>query len=199
MRDSEDALIAAARAGDAQALDTLLTRHLPAVHAFVRLRAGALIRAKESSADIVQSVCREVLRGIDNFRHGGDDAFRQWLFTTVVRKLSDRDDRYRALRRDAGREAAGVARSTGGDRSLLDAYATLATPSKEAIAREEVERIESAFADLPDEYREVITLARIVRLPHADIARAMGKSEGAVRKLLFRALRVLAERLDPDA
>jgi DNA-directed RNA polymerase specialized sigma24 family protein len=42
----------------------------------------------------------------------------------------------------------------------------------------------------------VISLARIVGLSHAEIAKEMGRSEGAVRTLLSRALARLATLLD---
>ena len=67
------------------------------------------------------------------------------------------------------------------------------------MAREELERIESAFDRLPEEYREVITLARIAGLSRAEIAERMGRREGAVRTLLSRALARLAELLDERA
>jgi type IV pilus assembly protein PilW len=78
-------------------------------------------------------------------------------------------------------------------RGLLDCYRTFCTPSGVLQAREEVERIEAAFDALPDDYREVITLSRIVGLSHAEIAERSGRSEGATRTLLYRALGRLAE------
>jgi RNA polymerase sigma factor (sigma-70 family) len=57
------------------------------------------------------------------------------------------------------------------------------------MTAEELERLEAAFDRLPDDYREVITLARLVGLPLAAIGRQMGgRSEGAVSMLLARAL-----------
>jgi RNA polymerase sigma-70 factor, ECF subfamily len=197
MSQPEDTLIAAAQAGNQDAMETLLKRHLSAVHAFVRLRAGPMIRGKESSLDIVQSVCREALQGLANFRHGGQEGFRQWLLTAVVRKLADRDAHYHAQKRDVAREAhPAPGAGSDADRDLLDAYATFVSPSRQAMVREEIARVERAFAELEDDHREVITLARIVGLSHAEIALRLDRSEGAVRKLLFRALRVLAEKLD---
>ena len=61
------------------------------------------------------------------------------------------------------------------------------------------ERLQRAFSTLPDEYREVITLARVVGLPHAEIAVKLGKSEGAVRILLHRALARLAHSTGAEA
>ena len=53
----------------------------------------------------------------------------------------------------------------------------------------------AALAELSEEHREVITLARIVQLPHEVIAESMGRSEPAVRQLLVRALLGLSQRL----
>ena len=202
MTDSSDPLIDAARAGDPDAIERLLARHLPELHAFVRLRAAPHIRAKEETADIVQSACRDVLAQLDRFQYDGPVGFRRWLFTTVMRKIVDRDEHWRAQKRDVGREArsfAPSATSTSGRDDFGGAYHSFLTPSRELMAREEIARVEEAFASLPDDYRNVITLSRIVGLSHAEIGQEMGKTEGAARKLLFRALRVLAERLDiPD-
>jgi RNA polymerase sigma-70 factor (ECF subfamily) len=64
------------------------------------------------------------------------------------------------------------------------------------MAKEAVERIEAALDALPEDYREVITLAKLVGLSRAEIGEVMGRSEGAVRTLLFRAQARLAELLD---
>jgi hypothetical protein len=52
----------------------------------------------------------------------------------------------------------------------------------------DMRRLEVVFAQLPEDYRQVITLARIVGLSHAEIAGEMGRNEGTVRVLLHRAL-----------
>jgi RNA polymerase sigma-70 factor (ECF subfamily) len=167
-------------------LELLLERHLPALRAFVRLRAGRTVAARESSSDLVQSVCRELLQGAGRFEYDGEAAFKSWLFTAALRKIVEKDRYYRAEKRDAAREA-----GTGGDAedaSLLDGYATLITPSRDVAVREQLARVERAFEQLSDEQREVVTLARIVGLPHAEIARQLGRSEEATRQLLRRAM-----------
>ena len=54
--------------------------------------------------------------------------------------------------------------------------------------------LEAAFDDLPEHYREVVTLSRIAQLSRAEIARQMGRTEASVRNLLSRALIALAHR-----
>jgi len=179
-----------AAAGERAAVDALIARYLPELHAFVRLRAGPVVRARESSSDIVQSVCREVLEHIDRFQFPSESAFKQWLYTTALRKILNRHDYWLAQKRDAQREVGLGADASGSfdEGALLDCYGRFSSPSRGAVRREELERIERAFERMPEEYREVITLAHLVGLSRAEIAQQMGKSEGAVRVLLHRAL-----------
>lgn len=182
-----------AAAGDERALETLLEAHLADLRAFVRLRIGPELRAREASSDLVQSVCREILQKGERFRHPSDASFRRWLFTTALRKIADRADHWRAEKRDGGREQRWP--THGGDGDLAPRYRAFSSPSQHAIAREELARIESAFEELGDEQREVITLAQVAGLSRAEIAAHMGRSEGAVRVLLHRALARLTELL----
>ncbi|MFO0983416.1 MAG: hypothetical protein U1E76_17065 [Planctomycetota bacterium] len=107
----------------------LLVRHLPGLRAFVRLRAGKVIRARESSCDLVQSVCREILQRAGQFQHGDEAGFRQWLYTTALRKIANRAEYYRAARRDAAREI-----GPQSDDELAACYQHVATPSQELIS-----------------------------------------------------------------
>ena len=174
-------LTALAADGDRGALEALLEHHIPELSAFVRRRASPLLRSRESSSDLVQSVCREVLENAGRFRHASGTAFRQWLFATALRKLVDRRDFWMAQRRDALREVpleADGATSNDSD----------STPSRSAIVREEMERLERAFQLLDDDQRRIVTLAHFVGLSRREIAQELGKSEGAVRVALHRAL-----------
>jgi RNA polymerase sigma factor (sigma-70 family) len=183
-------------AGDDSAMEELLRQHLPELRAYVRLRVGREIREMESASDIVQSVCREILQHRERFRFPGVDGFRRWLYTTALRKLSKRARTYRAVKRDAAHVPYEEGQDGAAARDLLAGYRSFCTPSRAAQAREEVARIEAAFDQLPDDYREVITMARILGMPHAAIAEQTGRSEGATRMLLYRALERLSEVLE---
>ena len=61
---------------------------------------------------------------------------------------------------------------------------------------EEIARLEAAIDQLPEEQREVITLAHLVGLSRADIGAQMGRTEEAVRALLHRAKARLSILLD---
>ena len=189
-------LVEAAARGEGKAVDRLLERHLPGLRAFVRLRSDRAVRAKESSSDLVQSVCREVIQGADNFEYRGMAAFKGWLFTAALRKIIEKDDYYSAQKRDVSKNVPLQNSSAEGNENLLAAYSGICSPSQAAQSREELERVEKAFDELPDEYREVITLARIAGLSHAEIAQQLGRSEPACRQLLKRAMVRLAVLLE---
>jgi RNA polymerase sigma-70 factor (ECF subfamily) len=194
MDETFDALVGRALAGEGGALPRLIEHCLPGLRAWIRLQTGEALRAKESASDLAQSVCLELLQDLSSFEYRGEAAFRQWLYRAAERKIRDRARYWQAERRDVAREQRPRAEDERAD-ELLDCYATFCTPSRVAVAREELARIETAFAALSPEHREVILLARMLGLPHAEIAQRMHRSEGAVRVLLFRALAELAEEL----
>jgi RNA polymerase sigma-70 factor (ECF subfamily) len=183
-------LVAKATAGDAPSLDALLIRYLPRLRAFVRVRVNAMVRQRESCSDLVQSVCREVLAGASGFRWQGEGPFRAWLFRTALNKILERTRSMTQQKRDVRRESPGSDADYGG----LAGHDP--TASQLAQAAELRERMERAFDLLGEEYREVIALSRIVGLSHAEIAEQMGRSEGAVRMLLSRALVAYTEAME---
>jgi len=185
----ERRLVERAAGGDDSAVEELLVRNIPRLRAFVRLRCGPELRAKESASDLVQSMCRDVLQNMDGFRWEGAESFRAWLYTAAARKVADRAEFWRAQRRDPGREHG------AGDEALLAVYRESATPSRVLAGREGVEHIERAFDDLSPDYREAVLLSRVLGLPRAEVARRMGKSEDSVRDLLFRGLAQLSKKL----
>lgn len=196
MEDSPD-LASKAAQGDGTAVERLLERHLPAVRAFVRAHMGQKLRAKESSSDLVQSVCRELLTHQDRFQHPGEHGFEAWLFTTARRKIANRARDFERQKRDVGREVGNLSESAVAD--LGAAYARISSPSGKLLRAEEVARLEAAIDQLPAEHREVVTLAHLVGLSRAEIGVQMGKSEEAVRALLARAKARLAMLLGEPA
>lgn len=189
MSDGFDELQRSATAGDEGALDRMVARFLPRLHAFVRVQMGAGLRRREASADVVQSVCRELLEGRERFEFRGEGAFLSWLLKAAMNKLRERARFFDRQRRAIDRE-----------QPLPDgaAYAGL-SPSGEVMGKEEVERLEQALSELPDDYREIVVLARIVGMSHQDIADHLGRTKPSVRNALGRAITRLGQALrDPD-
>ncbi len=188
--DSEvERLLATAHAGGREALEQLLERHSPQLHAYVRVRLANGLEPRESSVDVVQSVCRQVLSARSSYEFDSEERFRAWLFTAAVNKMREKVRRHRGQRRDRAREERSI------DSDQVTAAAFQGTPSQEAIGKETASAVAAALAALSEEHREVVTLARLVRLPHRVIAEVMDRSEPAVRKLLGRAILELASEL----
>jgi RNA polymerase sigma factor (sigma-70 family) len=64
------------------------------------------------------------------------------------------------------------------------------------IVRQELDAVEAALATLTDEQREAIALRFFSGLSAREAAEAMGKQEGTVRGLQFRAIAALRRQLE---
>ena len=189
--------IAAARRGDPRAVDSLFARNLPPLVAFIRSRAGKAIAARESAVDIAQSVFREVLQDVDQIQLQGEAAFKNWLFMQATRKVLDRAKFLQRERRDIAREVAMPEPGPAAD-ALLACYASIATPSQHAVAREELARFETAVQQLPEKQRDAVTMSRLMGLSYPQIAETMEMTESAVRGLVARGLAALSSELEEE-
>lgn len=187
-------LVTRIQQGDRAAVDALLAHHLPRLHSWLRVRIGGGLGPRESTSDVVQSACREVLENLDRFHYEGEAGFRCWLFKTAERKLIDKHRFHRAAKRAAGREVGGD--GSGGD--LDGVMGALATPSQEAMAQEQELRIAAAVDRLSEEDRDLYALFHIVGLSNAEIAAELEKTEVAVRKAKSRVLSRLASLLGEE-
>jgi len=197
MESPDDEVIARAARGDASARDQLFAAHLDALRAYVRLRLGRHLRTHEESVDLAQSVVREALEDLPRFEARGEGGFRRWLLARAENKIRDRGRFWKRERRDPRREV-GMTADEAEDRAVAEALQSLATPSREAIGREELARLERAFAELSEDQRRVILLARVAGLAHEDVAREMGRTPLATRSLLSRALARLSILLERE-
>jgi RNA polymerase sigma factor (sigma-70 family) len=91
------------------------------------------------------------------------------------------------LKRDRGRP--GFSPAAG----LKPGLPTNPDPAGDAEARETIER---AFRELPPKLRAAATLALIEEEPYDEIARGLGISVNGVKSRVFRAVRILREKLE---
>ena len=71
-----------------------------------------------------------------------------------------------------------------------------AGPDEIAVVRQELDAVGAALASLTDEQREAIALRFFAGLSAREAAEAMGKQEGTVRGLQFRAIAALRRQLE---
>ncbi len=145
---------------------------------FERVYAFVVIRVKDraESEDLTAEVFHHALANLKKFEWRGIP-FAAWLYRIAANLISDRRDR-------AGRE---------NDDSALDHAGT------DSPQLEEVERRATLFrlvGSLPDAQRRVIVLRFVEQKSIQEVARELGKSEGAVKQLQFRALSTLRSRVE---
>jgi RNA polymerase sigma-70 factor (ECF subfamily) len=76
------------------------------------------------------------------------------------------------------------------DKEFIELTST-STPVRETDLKELQKRLNEAMQKLSSDHRSVVTLFDIQGLPHAEIAKILGISEGTVRSRLFYAHRQL--------
>ncbi|MBI4607266.1 MAG: sigma-70 family RNA polymerase sigma factor [Planctomycetes bacterium] len=126
--------------------------------------------------DVLQETCLRAFRRIGAFVWQGEGSFLRWLggfAGNVIRELEKEGRRSPLIGIDRDPAGSGV------------------SPSKALRREERLSRLQEALEALSPDHREVIRLARFEGLPLREVARRMGRSLGAVRQLLWRALQAL--------
>jgi len=164
----------AAQDGSPWALERLYAELAPAVAGYLRVQ-----RAPEPE-DLVSEVFLGVFRGLSAFR-GTEQQFRSWVFTIAHRRLVD--ERRRAARRPFMEPVRVELSTPGGD------------VEREAIDSLGQQWVVSVCAQLSTDQRTVLLLRVIADLSITEVARATGKTVGAVKALQRRAIEVLRRRL----
>lgn len=173
----DEALALLAASGDGRALGEIVRRHGGRLRALALGFAGGAPEAD----DIVQETFLSFWRTAKRWQPGGPP-LGAYLTRIAINRAIDADRR-RRIRRFIGLEAAvDVAEDEIGSDRQMDSKRALA-----AVTRD--------IAALPAKQRAAILLAADGERSNAEIAAAMGMSEGAVEQLLVRARRTLRLRL----
>jgi RNA polymerase sigma-70 factor (ECF subfamily) len=174
-------IVARAQAGDAEAFGQLYDRYVDVVYRYVAFRVGSSALAE----DVTSETFLRALRRIGSFQWQGRD-FGAWLVTIARNLLADhyKSSRYRLELSTADFIEAGADQPQAGPEG-----AVLEALSNQALI-EAVKRLGS-------EQQECIALRFLQGLSVAETAQIMGKNEGAIKALQYRAVRALA-RLLPE-
>lgn len=189
--DDWNDLLDAARAGDEQALGQVCEQ----VRGYLLLTADRGLydglRAKLGASDVVQQSMLEAQQDFDRFVGSSKAELRAWLVRIVEHTLLDASRRYRQTqRRDLSREV-----SVDGSNECAKIAARQATASSLLCRRERDEALMRAVNQLPPRRRRIIELRHRDGWPYERIAREMGMTEVAARKLWSRAVEELQRKL----
>jgi len=177
------ALVERAQAGEAEAFGLIYDRYVDTVFRFVYFRVGN----RQLAEDLTSDTFLRALKRIGSFTWQGRD-LGAWLVTIARNLVADhfKSGRYRL-------------EVTTGD--VLDADREDRGPegSPEAAVVDHITNVAllTAVKQLNPEQQECIVLRFLQGFSVAETAQAMGKNEGAIKALQYRAVRALA-RLLPD-
>jgi len=192
--DPDRRLVRAAQA-DPLEFEALYRKYVAQIYSFALYE----LRDHHEAEDVTERTFMLALSGIPRFRErddvpvvaesaGGEAAteagastFRAWLFRIARNVIANH-------RRTARRRPV----------APLELAVTVADPldvAHETEIRDEARAAWAAVGRLPDDRRRVVTLRFVEEMSAAEIADILGRSEGAVRVLLHRALRSVAADL----
>jgi RNA polymerase sigma-70 factor (ECF subfamily) len=171
-------LIGRAQGGEARAFGELYERYVGRLYRYIYSWVGN----RSDAEDLTELVFLRAYQALHRYR------FRGLPFSAYLYKIARNVlvDHHRRRREEVS--LAAVEGEAGEPNSVDD----------QVIQRAQRAALRHALASLPPDYAEIIRLRLLLELPTADAATWMGRSEGAVRVLLYRALRLMREKLMTD-
>jgi len=180
-RRQDDELVARTQAGDAAAFDELILKYSPRLYGLVY----NMTSNHDDTHDMLQDIWAKAFRSIATFR--GKSAFYTWIHSIAVNMtINFLKKRSRRTHMSLDDVDSGIHH----DKDFVELAAS-STPVREANLNELQKRLNEAMQRLSHDHRTVVTMFDIQGMPHAEIARILGISEGTVRSRLFYAHRQL--------
>jgi RNA polymerase sigma-70 factor (ECF subfamily) len=176
-------LVERARAGDQEALDRLLARHLAPLQRWARGRLPTWARDLADTDDLVQDTLLQTFRRLSVFEVRGPGALQAYLRQAVLNRV--RNELRRKGRRPEAAELDGREVAVG------------QSPLEAAIGKEAVDRYERALSALTPDEREAIIGRVEMGYSYEELAELLGKpSADAARKAAQRALVRLTRQMN---
>lgn len=182
---SDNELARRAAAGEDEAFAALVRRHKENLYRLLRRYTGDPEDAYEAAHEAFIAAWAAL------GRYDARRPFGSWLRTIAINKARDR-----------GRRAL-VRRVLFGTKPLEESEA-METPDPAALAEEDIaarqrrQKLDRAIATLPPQLKEPLLLTAFDGLSQQETAEILGVSAKTVETRVYRARKLLAERLDAD-
>lgn len=172
-------IVARAQAGDVAAFSEIYSRYASMI---LRYLYGRL-REPEAAQDLTQEVFVRVLKSIGSFEYRGEKSFLGWLYTI------------------AGNVMIGQVRRKIPLATPLDDGVDVADPHGQEAVAALFDRmaLQQAIARLTGDQQQVLTLKFFADMTNNEVARMLGRTEGAIKALQHRALVSLHQILQQEA
>lgn len=172
-----DADLARRSTVEGEAFGVLYDRYCQQIYRFVHRR----LPDRDTAEDVTAEVFFKALRSIGSYKPDVGE-FLPWLYRIAGNAVIDYARAHKVV---LGLEA------------VEDSTDTAAAVDDQVINRVELARVWEAIETLPHAQRTAVMLRYERDLPIADIAQRMGRSAGAVKLLLNRALAAVRRRVSP--
>lgn len=179
IEEGENQLVIRASARDQEAFSELYTLYFDRIYRYVRLKIGSPTEAE----DITSAVFFNAWRTIDHFAPQRESSFAAWLFRLAHNAVVDRYRRARDI----------ISLDSTDKRPIL--HAIQPGPEAQVERQIDIDELYIALESLTAEQREVVLLRFVEGLSAREVGDIMGKHEGAVRGMQFRAIEALRRAL----
>jgi RNA polymerase sigma-70 factor (ECF subfamily) len=169
---AEERLVVEAAQNDPAKFGDLYDIHFERIYAFVARR----VRDRDKAEDLTSEVFHKALANLKRYEWRGAP-FAAWLYQIATNAISDYFKR-------AAREPDHPGKPTEGS----------GEPEQEGL--EDQARLFRLVEKLPDDQRRVVFGRFVEQRSIREIAQQLGKSEGAVKQLQFRALEKLRSQME---
>jgi len=183
--DEDKDLVERAKSGDTGAFDELVVKYTPRLYGLIY----HMTSNHDDTDDLLQDVFAKTYRALRRFR--GNSSFYTWIYsiaTNMTLNFLKKRSRRRTLSLDD------VDLAIENDKEFIE-ITSKSDPVRETNISELQKRLNMAMQDLSEEHRAAVTMFDIQGMPHAEIAKIVGVSEGTVRSRLFYAHRQLQNYL----
>jgi RNA polymerase sigma-70 factor (ECF subfamily) len=169
-QSDDDGLVRAFRSGAVEAFDVLVERHQRRVYQICYRFTGN----REDALDLAQEAFVRAFRGLSRFK--GESSVSTWLYRVAVNVCLNK-----AAARRVPTQPIADAHSDVVDGRSPD-------PLADAMREETAAAVRRAIRQLPPKQRATLILRVYQDLPHEEIARILGSTEGAAKANFFHAL-----------
>jgi len=170
---SEDEIVRNAVKGDVDAFGTLYEKYLDPIFRYIYFR----VNDSQDAEDLTGMVFIKAWEALPRYRLNGFP-FSSWLYRIAHNMVID----FHRKRKSFSIEKV--------DELTFDQRSNLLTDIAE---KEQLGNLINAVSQLPDEQQQVIILRFVEGLSHKEIAKIIGKNDGACRMIQHRALETLAK------
>lgn len=178
-------LLDRARRGDDRAFEAIFQRYRTRLSVLVHYRMSDALRRDSDVEDILQEVFLRAARDLATFQYRGPASLFRWLAQIAHHVLADAARSGARVKRDGGTPVRFRSESNPVGFEPQDSN----TPSRILRQQEAIGAWNDKLAALPEDYRNVIAMARFEGLTIGEIAERMDKTREQVSLLLHRALK----------